>query len=251
VHDPHSVERDGRTGRPSARANRPAAYTDPVTEASTDSPDAGTPAPEAEPTEPGSDSGRFWLMAGSLVLALALLIGLTWAAGGFDQRTDLRTVVAPGTTVSTGPYEFTFTGGTAQRVTGLHDAQIYRIVLSGTGRVTGSEAMAPDTLNPMFIAKDPRSPAYQEPEGQQFGVEEYRGSSGGSFFTPGLPAVPYRLTFDFPADQIEIGPDIQLGVWILEYRDVTLLQTGDVRWAPSERLYRYQLPLRRLPDDLD
>ena len=212
--------------------------------------EASTTSPETSPAAVGS-SRRAWGMAGSLVLAFGLLIALTWMAGGFDQRNDLRTVVAPGTTIATGPYEFTFTAGTAQKTKGLRDIEVYRIVLSGTGRVTGDEAMSPDSLNWMFVAKDPRSPAYQEPDSQQFGIEEFRGSSGGSFFTPGLPAVPYRLTFEFPVDEYDVGATIQLAVWILEYRDVSLLQTGDYRWAPSERLYRYELPLRRLADDLD
>ena len=212
--------------------------------------EASTTSPETSPAAVGS-SRRAWGMAGSLVLAFGLLIALTWMAGGFDQRKDLRTVVAPGTTIATGPYEFTFTAGTAQKTKGLRDIEVYRIVLSGTGRVTGDEAMSPDSLNWMFVAKDPRSPAYQEPDSQQFGIEEFRGSSGGSFFTPGLPAVPYRLTFEFPVDEYDVGATIQLAVWILEYRDVSLLQTGDYRWAPSERLYRYELPLRRLADDLD
>ena len=69
-------------------------------------------------------------MVGSLVVAFALLIGLTWLAGGFDQRTDLRTVVAPGTTIATGPYEFTFTAGTVQRTKTLRDAEVYRHGLS-------------------------------------------------------------------------------------------------------------------------
>ena len=213
--------------------------------------EASTTSPETSPAPAGSSDRRAWMMAGSLVLAFGLLIGLTWMAGGFDQRNDLRTVVAPGTTIATGPYEFTFTAGTAQKTKGLRDIEVYRIVLSGTGRVTGDEAMSPDSLNWMFVAKDPRSPAYQEPDSQQFGIEEFRGSSGGSFFTPGLPAVPYRLTFEFPVEEYDVGATIQLAVWILEYRDVSLLQTGDYRWAPSERLYRYELPLRRLADDLD
>ena len=212
--------------------------------------EASTTSPETSPAAVGS-SRRAWGMVGSLVLAFDCLIGLTWMAGGFDQRNDLRTVVAPGTTIATGPYEFTFTAGTAQKTKGLRDIEVYRIVLSGTGRVTGDEAMCPDSLNWMFVAKDPRSPAYQEPDSQQFGIEEFRGSSGGSFFTPGLPAVPYRLTFEFPVEEYDVGATIQLAVWILEYRDVSLLQTGDYSWAPSERLYRYELPLRRLADDLD
>ena len=213
--------------------------------------EASTTSPETSPAPAGSSSRHAWVMAGSLVLAFALLIGLTWMADGFDQRNDLRTVVAPGTTIASGPYEFTFTAGTAQKTKDFRDTEVYRIVLSGTGRVTGDEAMSPSSLDWMFIAKDPGSPAYQEPQSQQLGTEEFRGSSGGSFFTPGLPAIPYRLTFDFPADEFEVGPTIQLAVWILEYRDASLLQTGDYRWAPSDRLYRYDLPLRRLADDLD
>ncbi|HEY5783789.1 MAG TPA: hypothetical protein VIT65_03340 [Microlunatus sp.] len=213
--------------------------------------EASTASPEAAPAPDGPSGRHAWVMAGSLVVAFALLIGLTWVAGGFEQRKDLRTIVAPGTTIASGPYEFSFTGGTVQKTKGLRDTVVYRVVLAGTGRVTGDEARSPDSLNWMFIAKDPRSSAYQEPQSQQFGAEEYRGSSGGAFFTPGLPAMPYRLTFDFPADSFEAGADIQLGVWILEYRDVSLLQTGDLRWAPSDRLYRYDLPLRRLADDLD
>jgi hypothetical protein len=213
--------------------------------------EASTASPETIPTPDGSSGRRAWVMAGSLVVAFAVLIGLTWLAGGFRQRTDLRTVVAPGTTVTSGPYEFTFTAGTVQRTKTYADAEVYRLVLSGTGRVTGDEAMSPDSLNWMFIAKDPRSPAYEEPENDQFGAEDARGTTGGAFFTPGLPPIPYRLTFEFPAESFEPGATIQLGVWILEYRDTSLLQTGDLRWAPSERLYRYDLPLRRLADDLD
>ena len=98
--------------------------------------EASTTSPETSPAAVGS-SRRAWGMAGSLVLAFGLLIALTWMAGGFDQRNDLRTVVSPGTTIATGPYEFTFTAGTAQKTKGLRDIEVYRIVLSGTGRVTG------------------------------------------------------------------------------------------------------------------
>lgn len=213
--------------------------------------EASTTSPETTPTPDEPSSRRAWVMVGSLVLAFALLIGLTWVAGGFEQRRDLRTVVAPGTTIATGPYEFAFTGGTVQKIKTYADAEVYRVVLAGTGRVTGDEAMSPDSLNWMFIAKDPGSPAYEEPENDQFGAEDARGTTGGGFFTPGLPPIPYRLTFEFPAGSYEPGATIQLGVWILEYRDTSLLQTGDLRWAPSDRLYRYDLPLRRLADDLD
>ncbi|HEY5981569.1 MAG TPA: hypothetical protein VIT41_18235 [Microlunatus sp.] len=213
--------------------------------------EASTASPATVPAQHGPSGRRTWVAVGALVLAVAVLIGIPWVAGGFEQRTDLQTVVAPGTTVTAGPYEFTFSAGTVQKTKTYSDAEIYRVVLAGTGRVTGNEAMTPDTLNWRFIAKDPRSPAYKEPASQQLGAEAHRGSSGGSFFTPGLPAIPYRLTFDFPADELAVGPDIRLGVRILDYRDTSLLQTGDFRWAPTDRLYRYDLPLRRLADDLD
>lgn len=190
---------------------------------------------------------RTWLMLGSLGLAL---VGLTWLAGGFETRTDVRTDVTPGTTVSTGPYEFTFDSATVQKTTNYSDETIWKVVATGSGRVTGDEAMAPTGTRWMFAAKHPSSEIVAEPENQSFGPED-RDAGGGYFFTPGLPPIPYRLELWFPAEAIQPGDMIQLAVFELEYRDTSLLRTGELSWANSKRFYRYGLPLDRLPDDLD
>lgn len=198
------------------------------------------------------DSGRpragLWL--GSTVAILALVIGLIWVAGGFEVRTDTRTIVAPATTIATGPYTFTFESATVQKKKNYSDELLWEVVVAGSGRVTGDEAMAPSSLSWFFTAREPASGLAEEPESQQFGPADRTGG-GGDFFTPGLPPVPYRLVFQFPID-IDQPAAIQLGVWELEYRDTSLLQTGDQSWARADRYYRYDgLPMKRIADQLD
>ena len=194
------------------------------------------------------DARRTWLMLGSLVVALAVLVGLTWVAGGFDQRTDLRTVVAPGTTIATGPYEFTFTAATVQKKKNFDDTLVYEVVVSGTGRTTGDEAIAPASLNWFASLREPASGEVVEPESQRFGAAN---RDGGSFFTPGLDPIPYRLVFLLPAS-IERPTAVQLAVWDLEFRDTSLLRTGEKSWGRANTFYRVDgLPVQQLADDLD
>ena len=70
-----------------------------MTEAPATDPETAAGPDSADTTEP-PDGRRTWLMVGSLVVALAVLVGLTWVAGGFEQRTDLRTIVTPGTVIA-------------------------------------------------------------------------------------------------------------------------------------------------------
>ncbi len=193
---------------------------------------------------------RTWPWFVSIAVALALVVGLVWAAGGFEYRDDLETAVAPGATFETGPYVFTFTAATIQMSKNYKDEQIWTLIVTGTGRTTAEESLSPD-YEDLFVAKDTPSGAYREAEGQEFGAEESRGSSGGAHFTPGLPAIPYRVTFEFPASDFDPGTSIVFVAWELEWRDVSLLQVDDFRWAPTSHYYRLELPMRRLADDLD
>ena len=156
-----------------------------------------------EPVAP-TRSPRTWPWFVSIVVALALVVGLVWAAGGFEYRDDLEMRVDPGTTFATGPYVFTFAAATIQRTKNYKDEQIWTLVVTGTGRTTAEESMSPD-YDSLFIAKDIASGAYREAERQQFGAEESRGSSGGANFTPGLSAIPYRVTFEFPVSDFDPG----------------------------------------------
>lgn len=198
------------------------------------------------PTRTRPTRTGWWI--GSLVVALALIVGLVWTAGGFEQRTDVRTTVAPGSTIETGPYVFTFTSATVQKTQNYQDEPVWSVVVSGTGRTSGDKTLSPDDQD-VFLAKDPGSGVVLEPKAQEFGAETDRSVSGGSQFTPGLPAIPYRLKFEPPATAFEPGRTIQLAVFDLEWRDTSLLQSGDLRWARTDDFYRYELPLRRLADD--
>lgn len=207
--------------------------------------------PGADPDQaPQPQSQRTWPWFVSIAAVLALVVGLVWAAGGFEYRDDLETEVAAGATFETGPYVFTFTAATIQKTQNYKDEQIWTLVVSGTGRTTADESLSPDYRD-LFVAKDVPSGAYREAEGQQFGAESSGGSSGGSHFTPGLPAIPYRVTFEFPVSDFEPGTSILFVTWELEWRDTSLLQVGDFRWAPTSHYSRTELPLRRLADDLD
>lgn len=203
--------------------------------------EGGSPSEQSAPR-------RAWPWFVSILAALALLVGLVWAAGGFDYRTDLATRIAPGQTFTNGPYELTFTSATVQKTKNFDDQQVWTVVVNGTGRTTGDESIDPD--DDLFVVKDARSGAYQEKsEEQDLGVQ--RSGSGGSSFTPGLAPVPYRLVYEFPVAAFAPDSTIIFVAWQLEWRDTSLLQVGSYEWASTRQYYRMDLPLKRLPDDLD
>lgn len=229
-----------RRGRP-----RPLPRLTRVTEATTTTGEAPPP-----PAAPAERDRRTWVWFGSIGAALVVLTGVLWLAGGFERRTDLQTVIAPGTTITTGPYELTFTSATVQRTQGYRQEEVWEVVIAGSGRVTGDEALAPSSLNWFMTARDPGSRTALEPAGQDFGPDSRSGGTG-QHFTPGLAPIPYRLSFEFPGE-IAAPTTVQLAVWELEYRDSTLLKTGYRDWAPGQRFSTYDdLPAERLPDDLD
>lgn len=178
------------------------------------------------------------------------MVSLVWFAGGFRHRTDVRTDVPIGTTISTGPYELTFDRATVQKTKHFSQNQpVWEVVVHGSGRTTGDEAIAPSSLNWFMTARDPVSGTVLEPTLQGFRAAQ-PAASGGNFFTPGLPPIPYRLTFQFPIS-IDEPSSIDLGVWDLELRDRSLLQTGELSWARTNYFSVYPaMPLERLPDDL-
>jgi hypothetical protein len=181
-----------------------------------------------------------------VVLALALVLGLVWAAGGFEERTDLRIDTRPGQLIATGPYEFSFTRATAQRMNRFGSEWVVQVLVHGTGRTTGDEAITPSTLNPMFAAADERSREAHDMEGQRFGSGATYGSTGSSF-TPGLAPVDYTVTFEF-SDTYRPGAELTFAVFELEYTDTSLLGTGEKTWNNADRRYVLRLPVTRLPD---
>lgn len=163
------------------------------------------------------------------------------------MRKDLRIPTAPGQVIVTGPYEFTFTKATAQRVERFGSEVIVDVRVIGMGRTTGDAAIAPSTLNPMFVARDEASLEIQEANGQRFGP----GGSleNGDTFTPGLPPVEFTATFEF-SEKYRPGKTLVFAVAQLEFTDRSLLGTGEKTWNNGDRFFFVNLPLTTLPDDL-
>ncbi|MFT4166707.1 MAG: hypothetical protein QM650_15825 [Microlunatus sp.] len=209
------------------------------------------PAIEPErPAQPVERRARTWWWFGSIGTAMLLIVGLVWYAGGFRPRTDVRTDVPIGTTITTGPYALTFDHATVQKTNHFsRDQVVWEVVVYGSGRTTGDEAIAPSSLNWFMTARDPASGEALEPTQQGFGPAELT-ASGGSFFTPGLAPIPYRLIFQFSGD-LDQPTRIDLAIWDLELRDQTLLKTGELSWSRTNYFSVYPaIPLERLPDDL-
>lgn len=179
------------------------------------------------------------------MLALALIITGSWALGGFGKRTDLLSDVAPGTTVTTGPYTFTFTEVTAQRTTNYKDEVVWKLIAIGTGSSADDRTGAPDYDDTgSFVSRDDTSQEVQNPSGIAFGEN---GALGQHAFTPGLPPVRFTVVFDY-SDSYQPQSTLRFVVLDLEKRDTSLLGDGEEDWHSTGFGYSYQLPVRVLPE---
>lgn len=205
--------------------------------------------PAGDPVHPSRV--RRGLVYGGALLSLALIVGLTYLAGGFEQRTDLLKPVEPGALIVTGPYELTFTEATAQqqqdadgKVTG------WEVVVTGRARTTADETMAPEIYgdDSVFALRDPGSDLVAEPDAVDIGDDpDSYGSYSRRHLAPGLPPIGYRLTFDLPLEY-RPGPTVRLGVFELVFED-TYLVSDEKRWDNSPYGFRIDLPLRVLPPE--
>ena len=184
-------------------------------------------------------SPRF--VAGIIVLALVLAVGLVWALGGFADRTDILLPRDPGTQVSSGPYDFVFTKATAQQKKGFDGTVYWEVFVLGTVANTSTTAMFPP-YGDMFVAKDPGSGEVHSPEIAKIGDGTYIEHST---VTPGLPPVAYRVEFHYGATY-RPGPTLAFVAFQLEYTDED--RTGDDKtWNDANRAYRFSLPVEVLP----
>ncbi len=187
------------------------------------------------------------MVVGSIVLALLLVLGGVWGLGGFEKRTDILIPSEPGSLVVSGPYEFVFTGATAQQKQDFDDAPYWEVVVTGTVANTGTEALYPPYLdNGMFVAKDPASGEVQQPSIATIG-DAMTGEH--SRVTPGLPPVPYRVEFKYGKDY-RPGPTLRFVAFQIEFTDINL--TGDEKtWNNGTRAYVFTLPVQVLAADLN
>ncbi len=212
--------------------------------------DEGEPNPEwPAPTRPEGRSRRRlpgWLFYGVLGLAVVVLVSAVWGFGGLRRRTDLFTQTAPGTLISTGPYELTFTEATAQRSVDSDTHKVsWEIEAIGTGRTTGDVSLAPDVYdNGMFVTKDPTSAEVQESSGFTMGED---GKTDRRTFTPGAPPIRYVVSFDYSSFYTP-GPVIRLVVFTQKYSDTSLVGDGEKTWHNGLYAFELNLPVRVLPD---
>jgi hypothetical protein len=186
-----------------------------------------------------------YVLYGSILLALVVLVVTVWGFGGFKQRTDLFKTAPPGTLFSTGPYEFRFTEATAQHKKDYGSGSPYwEVVMVGEGRTTGNESASPDySASGIFVSKDDVTQQIVLPESVELG-------QGGAFrqrFTPGLPLLPYSVEFNYD-DSYRPGPTIRLVVWDLVYGKHALTSDEET-WHRGTYRHQFYLPVRVLPED--
>lgn len=180
-----------------------------------------------------------------VAVAMVAVVGLVWALGGFERRHDLLQLTSPGTTITTGPYQLTFTEVTAKRNVDFDNNVYWVLTAVGTGRTTGDESLAPEGGDDgAFVSKDTRSGEIESPSGVRYGAA---GSfSDGAQFTPGLPPIPIQVDFRYAGRYV---PDqtLRFVVFKLEYTNTALLGDGDKTWHRSHHGFDYRLPVRVLP----
>jgi hypothetical protein len=183
---------------------------------------------------------------GSILLVLVLLIVAVWGFGGFKRRTDVFRTTPPGTLFTTGPYEFRFTGATAQRKKDFDGTFHWRVMMIGEGRTTGKESISPSYMpnSGMFVSKDDGTQQITMPDSVRMGNEGYDRHR----FTPGLPLIPYSVVFKYD-DTYRPGPTIRFVVWDVVYGK-HFLASDEEGWHNGTHGYQFYLPVRVLPEDL-
>ena len=206
--------------------------------------------PTAAPVdEPGAEDqeaeARLRLRRGRLATAivagsLVVLVGVVALLGGFERRTDLLTPVAVGTVISTGPYEVTLASATVQHRTTSDE---WVVVASGTARTTGDTSIDPPTGDSGFVYA--RSTTTREVQASSsIGLGDPDDATGQSTLTPGLPAVPWTVSFRFAAAP---GDDLFLAVFQQEYT-APYLFSNEEAWRATSKASTFTLPLQKLAD---
>jgi hypothetical protein len=171
---------------------------------------------------------------------LALIVALVALLGGFHERTDLLTPVAPGSVISTGPYEVTLDKAGVRQVT---SSGKWEVVVTGTARTTGATSIAPGTDQSGFVFA--RAASGEVQPSQSFTLSGTSPTQHLDHLTPGLPPVPWSVSFTF--DREPTGT-VVLGVFDQEYTTPYLF-SKERGWRPTRSASTFTLPLDRLPDE--
>jgi hypothetical protein len=203
-------------------------------------PDAGV-----QEADEQRDEARLRLRRGRLVTAvvagvLVLAVAAVALLGGFRQRTDLLTRVPAGTVITTGPYEVTLARATVQHRT---DDDEWEVVASGTIRTTGTASIDPPSGDSGFLfARSAAGGEVRSSRSVTLGAPA--GLDSQDTLTPGLPPVPWSVTFRYDVDP---GAELLLAVYDQEYTTAYLF--GDEKtWVNTNQASTTILPLEPLPD---
>lgn len=182
------------------------------------------------------------LITAVVVGVLVLVVGVVALLGGLRPRTDLLTPVTAGAVITSGPYEVTLEHATVQHR--VSDA-VWEVVVSGSARTTGATSIDPPVGEDsgFVYAKDRGSGEVQASKSIMLGGTTYSDSLAA--LTPGLPAVPWTVTFDF---QRAPGDEMLFVVFDQEYTNPYIF--GDeMGWRPTNHASTLTLPLEKLADD--
>jgi hypothetical protein len=200
---------------------------------------------EEHPEGAAEDEVRARLRRGRLVVAivagvLVVVVGVVALLGGFRARTDLQTRVAPGSVIATGSLEVTLDHATVQRVTSSGG---FRVVASGTARTTGTTSIDPGTGDDGFLfARSTSTAEVQASDSITLGSTDALLSV--EHLTPGVPPVPWSVTFNFAKDP---GPTVFLAVFGQQYTTPYIF--GDeLGWQTTDDASTLTLPLGSAPD---
>ena len=195
--------------------------------------------------EQAQAEARARLRRGRIVVAavaavVVVVVGVVALLGGFKQRTDLLTPVAPGSVIATGPFEVTFDKATVEHLTSSDE---YRVVATGTARTTGTTSIDPATGDLGFLfAKSTATSEVQSSASVRLGSTDPLASL--TTLTPGLPPVPWAVTFTFAKD-----PGDTLFVAVFGQQYTTPYIFGDEKgWQTTRTASTLTLPIEKKPD---
>ena len=200
---------------------------------------------DAQAEERARAEARLRLRRGRLATAivagtLVVLVGVVALLGGFERRTDLLTPVDPGTVITTGPYEVSLASATLQHRTTSDE---WVAVVSGTALTTGDTSIRPPIGSSGFLyARSAAGGEAQPASSIALGDPDSFQSPGN--LTPGLPAVPWTVTFRFPTSP---GDRLLVAVFDQEFTTPYLF-SDEEGWRATRKASTMILPLQQLPE---
>lgn len=188
--------------------------------------------------------GRTRIVVAVVAVALVAVVATVALLGGFADRLGEDSPVRRGSVVASGPFELTLDKATVQHRT---SKDTWEVVASGTIRTTGATSIAPETGKDGFLWAKVRGTDEVQPAEQAKLVESDPDAAylSRSAVTPGLPPVPWSVTFVFTRRP---GPEVLVGVFEQKY--TTRYIFGDERsWQTDRDETTTLLPLEPLPDE--